>query len=206
MPGFRDALIETAVGLNAAQAAFALRQEVEAAGRWEIEVLYGVYNLFNHQVMMPNDPFATPREQNVHLAHAPTNPREFNALALQMAEILRPHQTSTKPLESVEKEIVGQFSSSHAEADGPAAASRRSRREPRSLSCSTTRRPADLVLEVLPIPVLRPDARTGLNSPAEARRAPGPLSPGVQWQTCILPRHAKTSPVARGVRDPGWTA
>ena len=118
MPGFRDALIETAVGLNAAQAAFALRQEVEAAGRWEIEVLYGVYNLFNHQVMMPNDPFASLDEQNVHLAHAPTNPREFTALAQQMAEILKRHKTSSKPLDVVEKEILSQLLS-HAEADGP---------------------------------------------------------------------------------------
>ena len=70
MPGFRDALIETAVCLNAAQAAFALRQEVEAAGRWEIEVLYGVYNLFNHQVMMPNNPFAQSRR-----AERPPGPR-----------------------------------------------------------------------------------------------------------------------------------
>src|SRR4051812_28869732 len=105
MPGFRDALIETAVGLNAAQAAFALRQEVEAAGRWEIEVLYGVYNLFNHRVMMPNDPFADLDEQHVHLAHAPTNPREFTALAHQMAEIYERHKTSSKPLDLVEKEL-----------------------------------------------------------------------------------------------------
>jgi carbonic anhydrase len=88
-PFFRDALIETAVCLNAAQAAFALRQEIEAAGRWEIEVLYGVYNLFNHQVSMPNDPKAPPSDPNVRLAHAPTNPREFQSLARQMAEILR---------------------------------------------------------------------------------------------------------------------
>jgi carbonic anhydrase len=114
MPGFRDALIETAVCLNAAQAAFSLRQEVEAAGRWEIEVLYGVYNLLNHQVMMPNDPFAVPTEQNVHLAHAPANPREFSALALQMAEILKRHQASTKPLDTVEKEILV-----HAYSSGP---------------------------------------------------------------------------------------
>jgi carbonic anhydrase len=117
MPGFRDALIETAVCLNAAQAAFSLRQEVESAGRWEIEVLYGVYNLLNHQVMMPNDPFGPPADENVHLAHAPTNPREFGALALQMAEILKRHQANTRPLETVEKEILVQaFSSS--EPDG----------------------------------------------------------------------------------------
>jgi len=118
MPGFRDALIETAVGLNAAQAAFALRQEVESAGRWELEVLYGVYNLFNHRVMMPNDPFASLDDQNVHLAHAPTNPREFTALAQQMAEILKRHKTSSKPLDVVEKEIVSRLLP-HAEADGP---------------------------------------------------------------------------------------
>jgi carbonic anhydrase len=117
-PGFRDALIETAVGLNAAQAAFALRQELEAAGRWEIEVIYGVYNLFNHQVTMPHNPFVAPSDKNVNLAHAPTNPREFTSLALQMAEILKPHQESTKPLETVEKEIVVQLSSSTAQSDG----------------------------------------------------------------------------------------
>ena len=89
MPGYRDALIETAVCLNAAQAAFDLRQEVERAGKWEIEVLYGVYNLFNHQVSMPDNPQAPPDRPNVHLAHAPTNPREFQTLALQMAEILK---------------------------------------------------------------------------------------------------------------------
>ena len=117
-PGFRDALIETAVGLNAAQAAFALRQEIEATGRWEIDVLYGVYNLFNHQVTMPNNPFLPPSEKNVKLAQAPTNPREFTSLALQMAEILKPHQDNAKPLESVGKEIIVQHSTSAAQADG----------------------------------------------------------------------------------------
>ena len=88
MPGYREALIETAVCLNAAQAAFDLRLEVERAGKWEIEVLYGVYNLRTHQVSMPVDPTPSPTDENVHLAYAPTNPREFNALAIQMAEIL----------------------------------------------------------------------------------------------------------------------
>ena len=88
-PEYRDALIETAVCLNAAQAAFALRQEIETAGRWEIEVLYGVYNLSNHQVSMPNDPTAPPSDANVRLAQAPTNPRDFQVLARQMADLLR---------------------------------------------------------------------------------------------------------------------
>ncbi|HZW32188.1 MAG TPA: carbonic anhydrase [Isosphaeraceae bacterium] len=89
-PHFREALIETAVCINAAQAAFALRQEIETAGRWEIDVLYGVYNLFNHQVSMPNNPYAPATDHNVRLAHAPSNPREFQILARQMAEILTP--------------------------------------------------------------------------------------------------------------------
>ena len=89
-PYFREALIETTVCLNTAQAAFALRQEIELAGKWEIEVLYGVYNLFNHQVSMPHDPHAPATDPNVRLALAPTNPREFQSLALKMAEILKP--------------------------------------------------------------------------------------------------------------------
>ena len=92
MTGYRDALIETAVALNAAQAAFSLRREVAMAGHWEIEVLYGVYNLVNHQVCMPNNPTAPPTDENVVLAHAPSNPTEFRALALQMAALLDPRK------------------------------------------------------------------------------------------------------------------
>jgi carbonic anhydrase len=90
VPGYREALIEAAVTINAAHAAFDLRQEVERAGKWEIEVLYGVFNLRNHQVSMPPDPRAPASHDNVLLAYSPTNPREFGALAEQMAELLRP--------------------------------------------------------------------------------------------------------------------
>jgi carbonic anhydrase len=99
-PFYREALIETAVCINAAQAAFALRQEIETAGRWEIEVLYGVYNLFNHQVSMPNNPKARPSDSNVRLAHAPTNPREFQSLARQMAELLKDGDEPAPPPEA----------------------------------------------------------------------------------------------------------
>ncbi len=87
--GYREALIETAVALNAAQAAFDLRLEVERAGKWEIEVLFGVFNLHNHQVNMPVNPGQPTSPENVNLAFAPTNPRDFNALGVQMAEILK---------------------------------------------------------------------------------------------------------------------
>ena len=91
MPGYREALIETAVAINAAQAAFDLRQEVETAGKWEIEVLYAVYNTFNHQVSMGVHPHTAPSDQNVKLAYAPSNPREFKELSLRMAELLLPN-------------------------------------------------------------------------------------------------------------------
>ncbi|MDR3618098.1 MAG: carbonic anhydrase [Paludisphaera borealis] len=90
VPGYREALIESAVCINAAQAAFGLRQEVERNGQWEVEVLYGVHNIRNHQVCMPVDPTAPRSDENVRLALAPSNPKEFQALAVQMAEILRP--------------------------------------------------------------------------------------------------------------------
>ncbi len=86
--GYRDALIETAVCINAAQAAFDLRQDVERNAKWDIDVLYGVHNIRNHQVCMPVDPKAQRCDENVRLAHAPTNPNEFQHLAKQMAALL----------------------------------------------------------------------------------------------------------------------
>lgn len=86
--GFREALIETAVCINAAQAAFVLRGEIEMTGRWDIDVAFGVYSLSSHLVCMPNSPYGPPEEEHIRLAPAPTNPREFRLLGLQMAEIL----------------------------------------------------------------------------------------------------------------------
>jgi carbonic anhydrase len=89
MAGFRGALIDTAVCLNAAHAAFDLRKVV-AAANWNIEVLHGVFSLHNHQVSMPVDPRAAIAPENVNLAAAPTNPQEFNDLAYRMAELSKP--------------------------------------------------------------------------------------------------------------------
>ena len=92
-PGFREALIESAVCLNAAQAAYNLHLEVERAGKWEIEVLYGIYDLYTHRVSVPNG-----MEKGIHLAYAPTNPRDFKTLALQIAEVLKPN-ADVQPVE-----------------------------------------------------------------------------------------------------------
>lgn len=83
------------MSIHAAQAAFDLRQEVERNGKWDIEVLYGVHNIRNHQVCMPVDPHAARNDENVRIARAPTNPHEFSALAKQMAEILRADKSTS---------------------------------------------------------------------------------------------------------------
>ena len=74
MPGYRGALIDTAVCLNAAHASFDVRKIVSAAN-WNIEVLHGVYSLHNHQVSMPVNPRSAIAPENVNLAAAPLIPR-----------------------------------------------------------------------------------------------------------------------------------
>lgn len=84
-PAFREVLIDAAVTLNAAQTAYNLHVEVERAGKWEIEVLYGVFNLFNHRVTAPGRVSAS-SDGAAALGHAPTNPREFKMMAIALAE------------------------------------------------------------------------------------------------------------------------
>ena len=88
-PLYRTALIECAVALNAAQSAYDLRQEVERSGKRSVDVLFGVCNLHNNQVSMPVVPDAPVADENVRLAHAPTHPGDFRALALQMAGVMK---------------------------------------------------------------------------------------------------------------------
>ena len=175
MPGFRDALIETAVALNAAQAAFALRQEVEAAGRWEIEVLYGVYNLFNHQVTMPNDPFAPPSDDEC----AP------GACAHEPARVQHPgpqdgRDSQTAPDEHEASRIGGEGDR------GPVpVVLRRVRRPARARGPLTSRgdqasrirdgRPRSVIGVEQSIFSL-PKPRTGLDSSPQASEPPGPVS------------------------------
>jgi carbonic anhydrase len=90
MPGYRKALIDISVCVNSAQVAFDLQREVQQAGKRHIDVLYGVFNLGNHQVSMPIDPGAGFSPEKVNLAHAPTHAHEFHDLAVKLARILKP--------------------------------------------------------------------------------------------------------------------
>lgn len=111
VPGYREALIESAVCLNAAQAAFGLRLEVERNANWEIEVLYGVHNIRNHQVCMPVDPRVPRSDENVRLATAPTTPQEFQALAVKMAGILKPRGEAAQSSARIEENRKAERSS-----------------------------------------------------------------------------------------------
>ncbi|WP_165244160.1 carbonic anhydrase [Paludisphaera soli] len=90
MPGYEDALIESAVCLNAAHTALAIQQEVEESGHKGIEVLYGVYDVRVHQVCMPTLPYEQSSEDHVNLAHAPRGPEELAAVAREIATHLKP--------------------------------------------------------------------------------------------------------------------
>jgi carbonic anhydrase len=94
LPEYRAALIDVAVCLNAAHAAFDLRKLVGSAPT-NIEVLFGVYSLHNHQVSMPVLPRAPIAPENVNLASAPLHPQEFQDLAFRMAELLKPPSLGT---------------------------------------------------------------------------------------------------------------
>lgn len=88
-PGYRGALMDMAVCLNAAHTAFSLRQQIEVAGNWDVDVLFGAYDVRTHQVCMPLHPVDAFSPENVNLAPAPRHPRDFSALALGLASSFR---------------------------------------------------------------------------------------------------------------------
>jgi carbonic anhydrase len=90
-PAYRETLIDASVNLNAAQMSYNLHFEVERAGKWEIEVLYGVFDLANHRVTSPQRLKEGVQNGAGGLAYAPTNPRDFKTLARELAESYRPH-------------------------------------------------------------------------------------------------------------------
>jgi carbonic anhydrase len=98
MPGYRAALIESSVCLNAAHAAYSLHLEVERGWRTDMQVLFGVYNLHTHNVSMPPPRVhASPSERGVNLAYAPTHPRELDVLAAEMAKRCRQPFDASEP-------------------------------------------------------------------------------------------------------------
>jgi carbonic anhydrase len=84
-PFYRQALVETAVFVNAAQAAYNLRQERTAlGGRPEIRVIYGVFDLLTHLVWSIPEISEQPAAAERRMAEAPANLKDFEELALRM--------------------------------------------------------------------------------------------------------------------------
>lgn len=90
---YRAALVSLAICLNAAHGAYMLRQQVQLAKQKHIDVVFGVYDVSSHQVCMPVFPGVAPDPAHVDLAPAPRNPREFSALATELARRLRPERS-----------------------------------------------------------------------------------------------------------------
>jgi carbonic anhydrase len=84
-PGYRAALLDTAVAVNALQTSYYLRQEMQQIGRGDIEVVYGIFDLVTHRIWTatPADPKKTMRE--VVLADAPATLQQFEEAATHMA-------------------------------------------------------------------------------------------------------------------------
>lgn len=81
-PGYRAALVEVAVAVNAALAAFALRQEL---GTRRCRVVFGAYDLASRLVRLPLAPPGRGRATEIGLLDAPTGEEEFRRLVTRLA-------------------------------------------------------------------------------------------------------------------------
>jgi carbonic anhydrase len=81
-PGYRAALVETSVALNACLAAFGLKQELD---RSSCRVLFGVYDLASRSLRPPLAPRGRARVPEVGLAPPPSSDRQLRNLAVRFA-------------------------------------------------------------------------------------------------------------------------
>jgi carbonic anhydrase len=82
---YRNSLVETAVFVNTAQTAYDLRRAMVEIGRDDLPVVYGVFDLLTHRLQtIPEHRPDTP-VGDIHLAQAPADLAEFEALTDLMA-------------------------------------------------------------------------------------------------------------------------
>ena len=85
-PGYRAALMETSVYLNAAITSFDLWREAQAKGRSDLEVVYGVFDISTLQVRSaPRVDELAANDVRRHLGPAPRSADDFLALARRFA-------------------------------------------------------------------------------------------------------------------------
>jgi carbonic anhydrase len=81
-PGYRAALVEISVALNAALAAYALRQELEGP---KIRVVFGSYDLASRSLRLPLAPAGRATRPEVGLFAPPADDDAFRAFAVRLA-------------------------------------------------------------------------------------------------------------------------
>ena len=82
LPGYRAALIDTSVALNASLAAFALRPELERRG---CRVLFGCYDLASRFVRLPLAPAGSSLRSEIGLFPPPDGDEEARELSTRLA-------------------------------------------------------------------------------------------------------------------------
>jgi carbonic anhydrase len=82
-PGYREALVETTVALNAALGAYALKQELEGTS---LRVLFGSYDLASRSVRLAAAPRGRSSRPEVGLFPPPGDDGAFRDLARRLAE------------------------------------------------------------------------------------------------------------------------
>jgi carbonic anhydrase len=81
-PGYRAALVETSVAINACLAAFALKQELEGE---KMRVVFGSYDLASRAVRLPIAPQGRSARPELGLFSPPDSDDELRALCLRLA-------------------------------------------------------------------------------------------------------------------------
>jgi carbonic anhydrase len=81
-PGYRTALVETTVALNAGLAAFALKQDLEGPN---VRVLFGSYDLASRSVRLPLAPEGRSTRPEAGLFPPPDSDEGFRDLAVRLA-------------------------------------------------------------------------------------------------------------------------
>jgi carbonic anhydrase len=96
-PGYREALIETSVYLNAAMTAYHLRSELRPDEMFGVEVVFGVFDVATCRVIGPDRDPTT--DDTSRLVPAPADPGELTALGRAVARYpsVARHLTATRP-------------------------------------------------------------------------------------------------------------
>jgi carbonic anhydrase len=82
-PGYRAALVETSVTVNAAWTAFSVREELRARG---LTAVFGVYDLVSRRVRLPLSPVSALTRAEGGFFPPPRDAVGFRALGLRLAE------------------------------------------------------------------------------------------------------------------------